>query len=162
MHRVVDRQDDVGKGARSRVWTSRGGFCRWQSLFPIPERRHGAGRRNAGEISIERAVSDSRQQKEFGPSGHQQRPALLARARCPLLLRSEEEVMLAPGFKYGDDGFCEPRGGVIFCGLTDAAIPWRVGRRKLRRSRARSIILRQLPDGRAMSARAVNGYGCRG
>ena len=29
-----------------------------------------------------------------------------------------------PVFKYGDDAFCELRGGVILCRLTDAPIPW--------------------------------------
>jgi hypothetical protein len=46
-----------------------------------------------------------------------------------------------PVFKYGDDGFCEVRGGVIVCGLTDAPIPSPGGKRKQRGSRARSIVL---------------------
>src|SRR3954447_21968886 len=46
-----------------------------------------------------------------------------------------------PVFQYGDDGFCAMRGEVIVCGLTAARIPWIVGKRKLKGSRARAIIL---------------------
>src|SRR5262245_35060948 len=40
-----------------------------------------------------------------------------------------------PVFKYGDDGFCELRGGVILSGLTDAPIPWPLGKKRRKGSR---------------------------
>jgi hypothetical protein len=46
-----------------------------------------------------------------------------------------------PVFKYGDDAFCERHGDVILCGLTPARIPWPIGKRKQKGSRARSIVL---------------------
>src|SRR5207244_1830691 len=39
------------------------------------------------------------------------------------------------------DVFCEMQGDVILCGLTAARIPWPVGKRKQKGSRARSIVL---------------------
>ncbi|HKB38356.1 MAG TPA: hypothetical protein VKD72_18075 [Gemmataceae bacterium] len=35
-----------------------------------------------------------------------------------------------PVFKYGDDAFCELRGDVILCGLTDAPIPGPTGKNR--------------------------------
>src|SRR3954466_15804842 len=46
-----------------------------------------------------------------------------------------------PVFCYGDDAFCEERGDVILCGLTAARIPWPIGKRKEKGSRARFIVL---------------------
>src|SRR5260221_8907808 len=46
-----------------------------------------------------------------------------------------------PVFCYGDDVFCEMQGDVILCGLTAARIPWPVGKRKQKGSRARFIVL---------------------
>jgi hypothetical protein len=34
-----------------------------------------------------------------------------------------------PRFRYGEVVFCEVRGEVTLCGLTDAPIPWPVGKR---------------------------------
>src|SRR5262245_48485961 len=42
-----------------------------------------------------------------------------------------------PRFKYGEAVTCEARGKVIICGLTDAPIPWPVGKWE----RFRSIVL---------------------
>jgi len=46
-----------------------------------------------------------------------------------------------PVFKYGDDAFCELRGDVILCGLTDAPIPWPTGKKRQKGSRARAIVV---------------------
>jgi len=46
-----------------------------------------------------------------------------------------------PIFKYGDDGFCELHGSAILCGLTDARIPWPTGKKRVKGSRARFIVV---------------------
>src|SRR5262249_54283163 len=46
----------------------------------------------------------------------------------------------APRFAYGADRLCALRGEVILCGLTDAPIPWPVGKKRVR-SRGRAIVL---------------------
>ena len=35
-----------------------------------------------------------------------------------------------PVFQYGEDAFCELHGAVILCGLTDARIPWPIGKKR--------------------------------
>ncbi|HKB38007.1 MAG TPA: hypothetical protein VKD72_16285 [Gemmataceae bacterium] len=42
-----------------------------------------------------------------------------------------------PVFQSGDDAFCELRGDVILCGLTDAPIPWPTGKKRQKGPRAR-------------------------
>jgi hypothetical protein len=42
-----------------------------------------------------------------------------------------------PRFRYGARVFCEVRGEVVICGLTDARIPWPVGKK----GRARSLVV---------------------
>jgi hypothetical protein len=39
-----------------------------------------------------------------------------------------------PRFRYGQAVFCEARGEVSICGLTDARIPWPIGKRGQGRS----------------------------
>src|SRR6266536_4422729 len=46
-----------------------------------------------------------------------------------------------PVFKYGDDAFCALHGDVILCGLTAARLPWPIGKKRQKGSRARSIVL---------------------
>jgi Ni/Co efflux regulator RcnB len=46
-----------------------------------------------------------------------------------------------PAFSYGDVVTCEVRGDVILCGLTDAPIPWPLGKRRGKGARARSLIV---------------------
>ena len=45
-----------------------------------------------------------------------------------------------PVFRYGDDAFCELRGDVILCGLTDALIPWPTGKKRQKGSRADDVM----------------------
>src|SRR5215831_20540526 len=70
--------------------------------------------------------------------------ALLPRVGVPMTDDDRFRLLFGPYrtpvFRYGDDAFCELRGDVILCGLTDAPIPWPTGKRKLRGSRARSIV----------------------
>lgn len=47
----------------------------------------------------------------------------------------------APTFEYGDVLFCEVRGDLVLCGLTDAPIPWPIGKKRGKGSRGRSIIV---------------------
>ena len=44
-----------------------------------------------------------------------------------------------PPFRYGDVAVCEVRGGVVITGLTDARIPWPVG--KVPGGRARTLVV---------------------
>lgn len=44
-----------------------------------------------------------------------------------------------PAFRYGDAVVCEVRGGVVVTGLTDACIPWPVG--KVPGGRARTLVV---------------------
>src|SRR5215467_1057578 len=46
-----------------------------------------------------------------------------------------------PVFRYGDDAFCELRGDVILCGLTDAPIPWPTGKKRQKGPGARAIVV---------------------
>jgi hypothetical protein len=46
-----------------------------------------------------------------------------------------------PAFNYGDVIECEVRGDLIACGLTDALIPWPLGKRRGKGARARSLIV---------------------
>ena len=45
-----------------------------------------------------------------------------------------------PVFRYGD-AFCELRGDVILCGLTDAPIPWPTGKKRQKGPGARAIVV---------------------
>jgi len=56
---------------------------------------------------------------------------------CPCLPMSDDDRFKllfgpyrTPVFKYGDDAFCELRGDVILCGLTDAPIPGPTGKNR--------------------------------
>src|SRR5262249_25748380 len=46
-----------------------------------------------------------------------------------------------PVFRYGDSAFCERRGNVTLCGLTDAPIPWPIGKGRTKRTWPRAIVL---------------------
>jgi hypothetical protein len=46
-----------------------------------------------------------------------------------------------PRFRYGGTLRCELRGELVVTGLTDALVPWPLGRRPGRNERARSLIL---------------------
>jgi hypothetical protein len=46
-----------------------------------------------------------------------------------------------PRFRYGEALRCELRGELVVTGLTDAPIPWPLGRRPGRNERARSLVL---------------------
>jgi hypothetical protein len=46
-----------------------------------------------------------------------------------------------PLFRYGDVVFCERRGDLILCGLTNGPIPWPIGKKREKRLSARSIVL---------------------
>jgi hypothetical protein len=62
-----------------------------------------------------------------------------------------------PVFKYGDDAFCELRGDVILCGLTDAPIPWPTGKKRQKaRGRGAIVVYGALAEAvRRESAQAV-------
>jgi hypothetical protein len=47
----------------------------------------------------------------------------------------------APRFRYGGTLRCELRGELVVTGLTDAPVPWPLGRRLGRNERARSLVL---------------------
>jgi hypothetical protein len=47
----------------------------------------------------------------------------------------------APRFRYGGTLRCELRGELVVTGLTDALVPWPLGRRPGRNERARSLVL---------------------
>src|SRR5215813_14851874 len=71
--------------------------------------------------------------------------ALLPRVGVPMTDDDRFRLLFGPYrtpvFKYGDDAFCELRGEVILCGLTDAPIPWPTGKKRQKGPGARAIFV---------------------